>query len=306
MVTTIERPRKIFFAYTMDCERIAAESYLKNGTPSWEVSEKAILGMADVLRAQGAVRAGAFYPTPATAAKHRQLFLDLHGEGFDIGCQFHCDTFRDGEYTEHLGRYGYDEQYEILSLAKNDWEQTLGLPLTTWRCGFCSANDHTFRILDELGIRQSSSSMPGRYYPQVAANWVGAHRFPHHASRLNRLVAGSLELYEVPVTTHPYEWADPEHTSARDLRPDRGSPPQFYKDIIDAHIEYMLRADAPVKAIVSITHNTIDFLDPGNPKRQLMEFQVDYAKTAIEAQGCEFVPAALEDIHREADGIGAY
>jgi len=305
-MATAEHPKTIFFAYTMDCERIAAESTLNNGTPSWEMSERAIRGMAAVLRERDAVKAGAFYPTPATAAKHRELFLELRREGFDIGCQFHCDTFRDGEYTEFLGSYGYEVQREILSLAKDDWEQALGLPLTTWRCGFVSANDHTFPILDELGIRHSSSSMPGRYYPQVAANWVGAHRFPHHASPLNRLIAGSLDLYEVPVTSHPYEWGDAEHTSAQDLRPDRGHPLAFYQATIDAYLEFMLRADPPVKAIVPITHNTIDYLDRDQAKRKIMEFQVDYTKTAVEALGYEFVPAALADIHSEADRIGAY
>jgi len=297
---------RIFFAYTMDCERVASESYLQNGTPSWERSEKAILGMADVLRRKGVVRAGAFYPTPATAEKHRDLFLSLRDEGFDLGCQFHCDTFRNGEYTRYLGEYSEEEQREILTLAKADWEQTLGVPLTTFRCGFCSANDYTYPILNDLGVRQSSTAMPGRYLPALAARWTGVHPYPHHTSPKSRLVCGDLELYEVPLTSHPYQWGDDDRTAALDLRPDRELPLDDYRGIIDASVEAMLRADPPVKAIVAITHNTIDYLDVDNPKRRIMEFQVDYARRVVEENGYEFVPASLEMIHEEADRIGAY
>ena len=302
----IERPKKIFFAYTMDCERIAAESYLKNGAPSWEISEKAILGMADVLRKKNAVRAGGFYPTPATAGKHRQIFLDLKNEGFDIGCQFHCDSFRNGEYKKYLGQYEYDDQKEILIRAKQDWEQALGLALRTFRCGFLSANDCTFPILNELGIRQSSSSLPGRHQPSIAAYWAGAYPYPHHASRKCRLACGDLELYEVPITYHPYKWLDEAHTAAYDLRPDRGAKIEMYREILDAYMEQMLRSDPPIKAIIAITHNTIDYLDAENPKRKIMEFQIDYVKEVSQKNGYEFVPASLEDIHAEADRIGSY
>lgn len=302
----LERPRRIFFAYTMDCERIAAESSLKNGTPSWEISEKAIRGMADVFRARDMVRAGSFYPTPATAARHRELFLELCAEGFDVGCQFHCDTFRSGEFTKYLGEYDYESQKEILALAKQDWEETLGLPMETFRCGFFSANDYTFPILDELGVRQSTNSIPGRHSPRVAACWAGAFPYPHHASRKSRLVCGDLDLYEVPVTTHPYEWMDADRTAAYDLRPDRALPIEVYKDIIDARVEHMMRSDPPVKAIVGITHNTIDYLDTHAPRRRLFEAEVDYVKETVERHGYELVPGSLGDIHREADRIGAF
>jgi hypothetical protein len=305
-VKLIERPKKIFFAYTMDCERIVTETYLKNGTPSWEMSEKAILGMADVLRKKNAVKAGGFYPTPATAEKHKRVFLDLKAEGFDIGCQFHCDSFRNGEYKKFLGQYECEDQREILTLAKQDWEQALGLPLETFRCGFLSANDYTFPILNDLGVRQSSSSLPGRHQPSIAAYWAGAYAYPHHASRKCRLVCGDLDLYEVPITYNPYRWLDEAHTAACDLRPDRGAPIEFYREMLDAYTEQMLRGDPPIKAIIAITHNTIDYLDPENPKRKIMESQIVYVKELAAKNGYEFVPASLEDIHREADRIGSY
>ena len=76
--------------------------------------------------------------------------------------------------------------------------------------------------------------------------------------------------------------------------------------MIDARMEHMLRSDPPIKAIVAITHNTIDYLDAENAKRKIMEFEIDYVKEIVEANDYEFVPASLEDIHREADRIGAY
>ncbi len=303
---TIERPGKVFFAFTMDCERIAEESTLKNGTPSWEISEKAILGMAEVLREKDVVRGGAFYPTPATAARHRDLFRDLKADGFDLGCQFHCDSFRSGEYSRFLGEYPYARQKEILTFAKQDWEEALEAPMTTFRCGFLSANDFTFPILAELGVRQSSSSMPRRHLPELAARWVGVHPYPHHASAKSRLVCGDLPLFEVPIAVHPFKWANPEHTVAPDLRPDRGLEPAFYEDIIRSWLENMLRADPPIKTIVAITHNTIDYLDRQNPKRKIMELEIDCIRQAVTESGHQFVPATLQDIRREADRIGSY
>ncbi len=302
----LERPKKVFFAFTMDCERIAAESILNNGAPSWEMSEKAIRGMADVLRKKHMIRAGGFYPTPATAERHKDLFLELRAEGFDIGCQFHCDSFRNGEFTDYLGCYEYEEQQQILTLAKQDWEEALGLELRTWRCGFLSANDYTFPILNDLGVRQSSSSLPERHLVQVGARWIGAPPYPHHTSRKSRLVCGDLELYEVPVAAHPYKWANDDRTAMYDTRPDRGYDLAFYRDLIDAYVEKMMRSDPPIKSLIAITHNTIDYLDPDNPKRKIMEFEIDHSREVVESRGYEFVPASIEDIHLEADRIGSY
>ncbi len=155
--------RELFVLVTMDCERVRSESYYGDGTESWEMSQRAIEGMAGILRDEA--MKGTFLPTPATAARQARLFQELQGEGFEIGLQFHCDSFRDGEHRQPLGTYGYDKQKEILSLAKADWEDALGSPLVTYRSGYLSANDFTFPILAELGIRQTSCSKAGRYVP---------------------------------------------------------------------------------------------------------------------------------------------
>ena len=55
--------RKVYVAVTMDCERVRAESYRNDGTASWEMSGKAITGLAELLAPQG--MKGTFLPTPA-------------------------------------------------------------------------------------------------------------------------------------------------------------------------------------------------------------------------------------------------
>jgi peptidoglycan/xylan/chitin deacetylase (PgdA/CDA1 family) len=296
--------RALFFTYTMDCERIAQESYLKNGAPSWEISERAILGMAEVLQAKG--MKGGFYPTPATAERQADVFHDLAAQGFEIGLQLHCDSFRNGEYTQYLGQYDRDEQQEILTLAKADWEAALGMRLKSFRSGFLSANDHTFPILAELGVKQSSSSKPGRYGVQTASLWWGACPFAHHASARSRLICGDLDLYEIPVTRHPRKWSTPSANEPYDLRPDSGHPIALYYDILDEAIDEMIKMDPPIKTIVGITHNTVDYLDQENPKRVILEAQIDYVRHAAAERGLTLVPATLAEIHQAADKAGAF
>ncbi len=223
-----------------------------------------------------------------------------------MGLQFHCDSFRNGEYRKYLGEYGRDEQHEILTLAKSDWEAALELPLRTFRCGFLSANDHTFPVLADLGVKQSSSSKAGRYQPKVAALWAGACPFAHHASAQNRLICGGLDLYEIPVTRHPHKGSDPQGNEPHDLRPDRGAPIPLYREILDEAIDEMCKMDPPVMTLVGITHNTIDYLDTENPKRKILEAQIDHAREVAARRGLVLVPATLEDIHHEADKISAF
>jgi hypothetical protein len=160
--------------------------------------------------------------------------------------------------------------------------------------------------LAELGVRQSSSSKPGRYLLQVGALWCGACAFAHHTSAHSRLICGTLDLYEIPVTRHPHKLPGPEGGDPPDLRPDRGLPLALYQEILDGAIDEMVKMDPPIKTIVAITHNTIDYLDRDNPKRKIMESQIDYVREASARRGLTLVPATLEEIHREADKIEAF
>lgn len=296
---------KVYFLVGMDCERINDEAPGSGGPVDYDLSERSISSLAE-LALKLDVKAS-FYPMPEMAAYHRSLFLELEQDGFGMGHQFHATCFRDFRWTEHLGFYPKDEQYEVLALATDDWAQALGKRPVVFRCGNASASDDTYPILQELGYKVSSSSMPGRYSPQTHGLWVGKFPFPHHTSSKSRLVAGDMDLYEVPIAKHPSRHVIGNPGEPHDLRPDRfGSAAclDIYRDTIDAWLELMKQIDPPVKTIVVGTHNTIDF--DTDFRRQALELVVTYCREAVEREGHEFVPAVLMDVRREAERIGAY
>ena len=284
---------KVHVVVSMDCERIRAESYRNDGTASWEMSELAITGLAELLCQEG--MKGTFLPTPATAARQAHLFEELRRQQFEVGMQFHCDSFRDGEYEQILGAYGYDLQKEILTLAKADWEEALGMPMLTYRSGYFSANDFTFPILAELGIKQTSCSKPGRYSPGMAL-WYGALPYAHRPSAISRLQAGDLDVVEVPMTSHPGErFAMQPRFDPKDARPDSGFKPEVYHDIVDAVLWEMEMIGPGVKTFVILTHNTLDYTSDREPRRGLLVDMLRYLK-AKEEEGWQVVPATLADV----------
>ena len=289
--------RELFVLVTMDCERVRSESYYGDGTESWQMSQRAIEGMAGILRDEG--MKGTFLPTPATAAKQAALFRQLQSEGFELGLQLHCDSFREGQYRQPLGTYGYREQKEILSLAKADWEDALGSALLTYRSGYLSANDLTFPILAELGIKQTSCSKAGRYVPSRGGLWLGAVPYAHRASATNRLEPGDLDLVEVPVSSHPGErFSLKASFDPTDPRPDHNHPFPVYAQLVDAALWEVELIDPEVKTFVILTHNTIDYADRDDSRAQKLVRMLRYLK-GKEEEGWTIVPATLADV-REA------
>ncbi|MHB0877251.1 MAG: polysaccharide deacetylase family protein [Anaerolineae bacterium] len=297
----------LYVTVSVDCERIRSESYRNDGTASWETGKRAVLGLAELLEAEG--MKGTFLPTPATAARQAGLFHQVRAAGHEVGMQFHTDSFRDGSYTQVLGEYGAEEQRQILSEAKADWEEALGLPLLSYRSGYLSASDATFPILADLGVKACSCSKPGRYRPEIAAWWYGALPYPHRTHAAGRLLAGDLDLVEVPVTSHPGErFSSKPSFDPRELRPDSQHDPAVYREIVDLALWEMEMLAPPLHSIVILTHNTIDYTVRDDPRRDLLLQTLRHIRGKAD-QGWEIVPATLSDVrsayeevsHRDTD-----
>jgi len=287
--------RNLYVTFTMDCERIAEHAPEGGGPKSWQVSEEAIRRFAEVLTQKGLK--GGFCIQPETAKEHSQLFLRLEREGFELGLQFHCGNFRDLSFRKYLGSYSQEEQRRTLGLVKADWNEALGRPPKSFRAGYLSMNDDTYKILYELGFRQSSSCKPERNIPAVYAVWVGAYPYARHVDPNNRLIPGNLELYEIPLTVNWEKrragWGDP-----LDLRVEAPCSLNDHRETIDTNIDKMIRLKVPMKTLVAITHNTENFLE----KWRVLEFMADYVKESARRYGLNLVPATLEEIHLAAHG----
>ncbi len=289
-------PCDLYVVVTMDCERICSESYRNDGTSSWEMSEKAVLGLAELLEQER--MKGVFLPTPATAAKQPAVFHQVRAAGNELGMQFHCDSFRDGRYRNVLGSYGYTEQRQILTEAKDDWEQALGMPLVTYRSGYLSASDSTFPIVAELGVKQTSCSKAGRYRPSIASRWVGALPYAHWASATCRLESGDLDVVEVPVTSHPGErFMLMDSFDPKDPRPDKNYAPDVYAAIVDAALHEMALLAPKIATFVILTHNTLDYGSTDEPRRAHMVAMLRQLRAKSE-EGWRIVPASLADVRQ--------
>jgi len=302
-----ENKQEIFFAFNMDCERIKTESWMNDGCPSWEISEKAIRGMAQVFEDKGII--AEFCPTSDVAKKHSELFLEMKKRGHGLGLQFHADSFKDLSYRKHLGFYNYKEQKDMLAIAKKDWEDALGMECTLFRTGYNTANDYTFPVLEELGFKSVSSGSPGDYDEKIGRRWIGLYPFPHHCSSKSRLICGELQLYNLltPSIDHEkYKWKQKNNRRRLRLVVDELFPEETYREIVESSIDTQFLVNQPVKIVQVATHNTFDYLDENIPQRKTMEFLIDCTRDVCKQKGLNFVPATLDQIHQEADRVGAF
>jgi peptidoglycan/xylan/chitin deacetylase (PgdA/CDA1 family) len=142
------------------------------------------------------------------------------------------------------------------------WERALGQRPFYFRAGYFSGNDSTFRVLQDLGFRGGSLSIPGRVLPEHNSVWAGAEPYPHRANLDFRHNAGTSDFVEVPVSVdyqrpvqigaageQGYEW--PYIPAAYDHR------------AVVEHVLERTKADAPrYGTLVLDTHNDQDYLDP--------------------------------------------
>ena len=299
--------KSLFLLVTMDCERKASETWSGDGPANWTVSRKAIEGLAAIAASENVVDGAGFYPTPDTAKKHRRLFNELRAHGFEIGHQFHADSFDRLQYKQHLGFYGRKKQKDILTRARKAWDDALGFPCTTWRAGYGSTSDDTFPLLHELGYRQDGSGNPGRYVPKTHALWLGLYPFAHHASAKSRLICGDLDLYMLPITGHPKHHFS--EYNPMDLRPDViGARMSYnhYRALCKDAIQQMILMEQPIKHVEILTHNMFDYGDRNVAQTRAMVYLIWLVKQIGMAMGLEVVPANYARIHEAADEIGAF
>ncbi len=283
-------------AFTMDCERIRAFSP-PGGPETWELSERAVRGFADVLLAGGLV--GTFFIVPETARKQAGVFLELEKSGFELGMHLHPQSFGDLAHTEYLGAYSFQEQVDLLGQAVAVWKKALGRNPVSFRPGNFSANDATYRALYEVGFRQGSVSAPERVMPEFQAVWAGTDPYPHHAHSEFRLIPGDLDFYEIPVS-EDWERRAWGGKSTMELWVEMGEI-EDHRRTMDVRIANMIEKQTPLKAIVAITHNYFEYGDPADPQRRTLEQMAAYVWEAAEKHGLEVHPAALEQMHRTAD-----
>jgi hypothetical protein len=304
---------QLFFTYFMDCQT----PQKPGGGPdqTWEIAEAAVRGLVDLFEGEGLLPGLGLCSEPEVAAHQPDLFNEMAGRGGWQAVHFQVRGYRppgateDYDWERPLSFYDYDEQREVLAIARDHWEQALGRRAEDYGACCHMGNDWTFPILDELGYRQCYVSGPGRYNPdpKVGHFWWGAYPFSHHASRQCRLVPGDLELYEITVTrtlnpqeVRPGVWVVP------DYRPEALCDYEATMAIAEAWVEDMIRRGHPVLYLFAATHNTWDVGDQSHPRRKALETTLQVSRDLAAKLGLELVPASMAHLHAEADRLNAF
>lgn len=265
----------LYVLMTMDCENARSfmtshgASMSPSGPPGYSESEASIKGYASIANSYR-------YPLslfvhPEVAAENRDLLLDLRDQGACLGLHLHPYKFGDGQYRHDLGAYSAEEQRDILEEAISVWKEALGYRPLYFRPGYFSANDNTFRVLQELGFKGGSLSIPGRILPNHCSVWSGAYPYPHRAHLAFRQLKGMSDFIEVPVSV------DYRRAMETGAAGEKGYewpyiPADYDHEMVVRDILHRFETAVPEpRVIVLDTHNDEDYSAPSSPARQNLE-----------------------------------
>ena len=278
----------IYFNIQIDCEST------QHSIQAPDLGERAIRGLTDILAQTGTKATFAVIPKDIRA--HASIYRDIESQGHEIGLHTHP---ADQGYQEFLGIYGFDDQVKIISKGIDIFTQEMGHKPQAFTPGYASANDLTFPALEYVGLRHGLVSIPTRNLPQCACVWGNSPLDAHYPHRYNRCLTGDVDFVDVPVTIDPESrmWGG---AHPQDLRVELVDTKNHYYTIEKAvHRQLSAAEKVPIKYIKAITHNTFDYSDPNNFRRETLFGIIAATKEICEKNECIVIPATTADIADE-------
>jgi hypothetical protein len=296
---TAKQKTPLHVVFTMDCVPPGGPEAVP-GPKSWDHAERAIYSFAEGL-ADLDVN-GTFFLAPSILKRLDDAADSLRTEGMEPALLCHPQLH---EYQSYLGSYSFDRQREIVHLVTQIWQQRRGDPPETFRPGFFSANDYTYQVLCLEGYRQGSCSLPGRIDMEQCCRWDGAFPFPHHTDPLDRMLAGTMEFYEVPVSSDFESRGDPgaEIYTPPHLRIESPCINEHAGELIRSTLSRMAEEDKKATALMFVTHNAVGWGAPEDPHRERLSNLVALLREAAEEHEVELTPATLASVHDYADSV---
>jgi len=283
--------------FTMDCLPPKGSPVVA-GPPSWDDAIGAVVSFGQTLAEEGL--AGTFFVAPEGLQRFRGAMDDLASAGMELGVLCHPQL---SGYQSFLGSYGYDRQREIIGLARTLWEREMGGAPASFRAGFFSCNDYTFQILCLEQFRQGSCSLPGRVDPDQCSLWRGAYPFAHHTDPLDRKAEGTMEFFEVPVTS---DFAARDRVSAETFTPPhlRIEDPginDYLQQTLDRYLDSMAAGEIPLKSIVFVTQNSTGWGKADDPHVERLHNVASLLRQVADSRGMSLSAATTEMLHTLAD-----
>lgn len=293
--------QRVFVVTSMDCEpaRIDVSDHgwrmSGSGPADYQESARSIRGYAAIAGEVGFPLS--LFVHPQVAAGHPELLLELESTGACLGLHLHPYKFTSVPYQHDLGYYSATDQRRMIDDAANAWRASLGRRPRYFRGGVFSANDCTFGVLEDLGFKGGSVSIPGRVLPGAYAVWAGAEPYPHRAHRNFRQVRGDSDFIEVPIAVA---------TSRPTVKGDRGEQgfewpyvpsKQYDHPAVIRSILARFRADGnPYPTIVLNTHNDMPYGDPEWYATKNLRTILNNIVSTCEDLGQEPVGATIEAV----------
>jgi hypothetical protein len=309
LTNLLMHPIKLFYNYSIDCE--LPPDGIFGGPATWEVAEASTRGFIEVMEQWGLIHGATLFVYPDVAMKQHNLYREMAKHGIEIGLHIHGMRYSRVKKPAWLGSLGYDDQREIIRMAKQDLEDVIGKPCLGYRACYASANHFTYPIIQELGFQWASTSASGSYKPEIYARWAGGWPFPYHPSRKNMLIPGDLAVYEITLTRglHTFFMGNPDRPL--DMRAETppeivGSDGKNFRRIIEENLVEMDRVDQPVRVIIGASHNTNPYADPLSYQHKNLWHVCHLVRELCQTRGYEFIPASFLQIKQEADRVDAF
>ena len=296
---TGSQSRTLHVIMSMDCVPPRAAPGIA-GPGGWEAARRAIERFGSILKEEGLL--GTFFVAPEALKRLGSTVTDLLSEDMEAGLLCHPQI---SNYKTYLGAYDYELHREIVHLGQEIWSDKMGEPARSFRAGFFSANDYTYQILCMEGFRQSSLSLPGRVDEEQYSMWDNTFPFPHHTDPLDRRNAGSMEVYEVPVTSdfEAEDTGSDETFTPPHLRLESPGVSDYAEDLIEKHLDHMEAESAGVRAITFVTRNSVAWGREDDPHVERLQTLMKRVRRLAESKGLEVVPQTLATLHEEADRV---
>lgn len=297
--------KEIYLLLTMDCEPAKTDvtsyalSMSKSGPKNYIESQRSIEGYFQTAKHYGFPVT--LFVHPEVAENHKDLLYNLRAEGACLGLHLHPYKFDKGQYLRDLGAYSKVDQKKILIKANTAWEEALDRKPLYFRPGYFSANDNTFRILQELDFKGGSISCPGRVLPSHYSVWSGAEAYPHRAHLHFRQCKGDSKFIEVPISVDFSRAIDADHTGHKGYEW-LYIPANIYnhKEITQNLIKRFIQDTPEYPVIVTDTHNDEDYTNPDNNARKKLEVILHSLISLCTEHDIDLVGCSLDNIFKLA------
>ena len=276
-------PNGFYLLISVDCEAT------QHSICDPKLGQRAVNGVLEILSAEDLL--ATFFVIPTDLEASPELYRQALEAGHEVGLHLHP---ADLGYEEFLGIYGREDQKKIISEASDRFAQVMEYAPKSIRTGYFSANDSTFQVLKELGFTHGGMSCPTRMLPECAAVWAGAPLDIHYAHPHNRLTAGDLDFVEIPITIDPDSriWGGKQPL---DLRVEQvGAKDHWYT--INKAVERQIAPKTVVPHISIYTHNTFDYSDERDFRRETLCKMIKGAKEIVAGNGGKVLKATHADV----------